>query len=153
MSDRTLLMMVTAAIERWPLQAAGLLALLPLVLFGLGLSEPPAVAKPEAMIEERIVPTTIQTEGITERRQDDETFRRRWDPILSAPPAIEVRRVVAPQPAHAANPVPGKAATAKPPTRHRTLVSRPARLDICAKHHMRRVTVQRGKWTGWRCRH
>ena len=120
------------------LRASIMLAALPVIVFtimGTGKSKAPIAPKP------------VQTEGVRMVRMDDATFRRRWAPLSDLPPATEVRYArkevadavsgavkIAPQPV--------------PSSRHR-LRSRPARLDVCARHHMRKVMV--GKYR-WRCR-
>jgi len=88
-----------------------------------------------------IVVRAVATEGVRAQRMDDSTFSLRWSGVNALAPATVVWEVpvetvsVRPQP---------------PPAR---LVRRASlRTDVCARHGMRRVTVMRGKWQGWRCR-
>src|SRR6185436_20011005 len=122
-------------------------AALPLLVFGAAAVSRPAPAPP-------VVPTQVQTEGVRVIRMDSVTFRARWMPVYEMLPATEVRyrtQTVGREGAVGgegvvAGTVPG-AVVSEPPPRHR-LRSRPARLDICARHNMRRVNY--GK--RWRCR-
>ena len=121
------------------------LAALPLLVFGAAAVSRPAPSPP-------VVPTIVQTEGVTERRQDEGTFRVRWSPVSDMPPATEVRYRT-PQPVGGEDVVAGTVSgAAYPPTalpsRHR-LRSRSVGLDICARHGQRKVMVGRYKW---RCR-
>jgi len=138
------------------------LAALPVLVFGAAAVSRPAPAPP-------IVATLVQTEGVTERRMDDGTFRRRWLPVNDMPPAVTqtetfrevpVRVLTRTPPAtevryrvqavggegEVAGTVTGAVHKALPP-RHR-MRSRSASLDICARHGMRKVHY--GK--RWRCR-
>jgi len=87
-----------------------------------------------------IAPMAVATEGVRAQRMDDNTFRIRWSAVDALPPATVVREV----------PVRIEASARPPPAR---LVKRASlRGDVCARHGMRRVTVMRGRWQGWRCR-
>jgi len=89
-----------------------------------------------------IVVRAVATEGVRAQRMDDSTFSLRWSGVNALAPATVVWEV----------PVETAARTAPPAPR---LVRRAALRGVngvCAKHGMRRVTVQRGKWQGWRCR-
>jgi hypothetical protein len=88
----------------------------------------------------------VATEGIRAQRQDAETFALRWAGIALLPPATEVRYVRE----NVVGTVPGLKQSHGPSgqPRHR-LRSRQARLDVCAKHNLRKVKV--GKYR-WRCR-
>jgi hypothetical protein len=88
----------------------------------------------------------VATEGIRAQRQDAETFALRWAGIALLPPATEVRYV---SESVVVGTVPGlKPHGPSGQPRHR-LRSRLARLDVCARHNMRKVKV--GKYR-WRCR-
>jgi len=131
---------VPAALLRRHAIMAGLAAL-PLLVFGAAAVSRPAPAVPVKL---------VQTEGVTERRQDEGTFRGRWSPVNDMPAAVikEVHYlVVAGGEGEVVGAVSGAAIRTAPPSRHR-LRSRPAGLDICARHNMRRVNY--GK--RWRCR-
>ena len=126
-----------------PVPAALLLAVLPLVLFGgpAAVSAPPIPVKP------------VQVEGVRMIRMDANTFRGRWMPINDMPPATVIHEVQlkggdAPQ-EFTGKPV----EVARPPPAVRTMKRASLRpTETCARHGMRRVTVMRGKWQGWRCR-
>jgi hypothetical protein len=76
----------------------------------------------------------VPVEGITARRMDEGTFRVRWAAAGELPPATVIHEV------------PAEAVRVPPPAR---IVKRAAlRLDICARHGMRKVSY--GK--RWRCR-
>jgi hypothetical protein len=135
---------------RFPVQAAFLLAAIPAVMFSLfntpGASTPPPSPP--------LVVRAVMTEGVRAARQDDETFRRRWDTVNVFPPSIEVRYVEA-----VASAAPGAAPS--PPAQklsrvavrsEPTLRSKPAKLDLCTRHRMRKVWVRHGRWPSWRCR-
>ena len=113
------------------------LGVLPLLVFGaVGLSRPAPAAPP-------VIAKPVVTEGVTMRRMDDNTFRRRWSPIADMPAAIEVRHVDrTPLVADSAGTV---SAVTLPSRRLRT---RAVRLDICQRHNMRKVNYGRT----WRCR-
>jgi hypothetical protein len=126
-------------------------AALPLLVFGAHAVSRPAPSPP--------VPVKlVQTEGVRVIRMDSQTFRARWSPVSDMPPATEVRYARTPT-ENASNVARGERVMAgtvsgtdistAPPSRHR-LRSRPAGLDICARHKMRRVMVRGGK--SWRCR-
>ena len=138
-------MSVPAALLRRHAIMVGMAAL-PLLVFGAAAVSRPSPSPP-------VVPTLVQTEGVTERRQDEGTFRGRWSPVSDMPPATEVRYRT-PQPVDGEAVVAGTVTgAAYPPTalpsRHR-LRSRSASLDICGRHGMRKVMVRGGK--SWRCR-
>ena len=111
------------------------LGVLPLLVFGaVALSRPAPAAPP--------VQKLVTTEGVTMRRMDDSTFRRRWSPIADMPAATQVRYLVSER--EVAGTVPE---AVEPPPRHR-LRTRAVRLDICQRHNMRKVNYGRT----WRCR-
>jgi len=122
------------------MRASILLATIPMIVFaitGTGKSKAP------------IKPMAVATEGVTAHRMDDQTFRRRWAPLQDVPPATEVRYVRE----DVVSTVSGAVKSAPqpvPPSRHRLAMrSKPARLDLCARHNMRKVMVGRYRW---RCR-
>ena len=117
------------------------LATLPLLVFGAHAVSRPSPSPP-------VVPTLIQTEGVTVRRMDEGTFRVRWMPVNDMP-ASTVREVhyLVVGGEEVVGAVSGAAIRTAPPSRHR-LRTRPAGLDICQRHGMRRVDY--GK--RWRCR-
>ena len=121
---------------------------LPLLVYGAAAISRPAPAVP-------VKP--VQTEGVRVIRMDSQTFRGRWLPVADMPPATEVRyrthvdgkrEHVAEGEGVVAGAVSGAAIRTAPPSRHR-LRTRPASLDICARHGQRKVMVGRYKW---RCR-
>jgi hypothetical protein len=118
------------------------LALTPLLVFGGA-----ALLRPAPVI----VPTVVATEGVTARRMDAGTFRRRWSLVSDLPPALVIHEVGggdAPPRETASKPV--DAASSRPPAR---LVKRASlRLDICARHGMRKVTYTVRGYQHWRCR-
>ena len=81
---------------------------------------------------------SVMTEGVREQRSDNETFRARWAGVTDMPPATVLRFVSA----DATTPKTTRRVEA-PPMR-----SRRARLDLCQRHHMRKVHYGRS----WRCR-
>jgi len=95
----------------------------------------------------------VQVEGVRMIRMDANTFRGRWMPINDMPPATVIHEVQlkggdAPQ-EFTGKPV----EVARPPPAVRTMKRASLRpTETCARHGMRRVTVMRGKWQGWRCR-
>ena len=105
------------------------LGLAPLLVFGATAMLRPTPAP--------VAPKPVQTEGVTARRMDDATFRRRWPADL--PPAIT--RAV---------PVATVAAPAVPPARivRRALLG----TDVCARHGQRRVEYLKRGYKHWRCR-
>ena len=123
------------------------MAALPLLVYGAA-----AISRPAPPVPVKLV----QTEGVRVIRMDSQTFRGRWIPVADMPPATEVRyrthvdgkrEHVAEGEGVVAGAVSGAAIRTAPPSRHR-LRSRPAGLDICARHNMRKVHY--GK--RWRCR-
>lgn len=123
------------------------LATIPLVVFSFGY-----------VTRERPVPVMAKpviTESIRMVRMDDSTFRRRWSVVTELPPTMveksepllivetEVRHAVPTSVADSA----GTVSAVTLPSRR--LRSRSVRMDICARHNMRRVMV--GKYR-WRCR-
>jgi len=112
------------------------LGAVPLVVFGAAALSRPAPAAPPPVVKR------VMSEGVTLRRMDDNTFRRRWSPIADMPAATQVRYLVSER--EVAGTVPG---AVEPPPRHR-LRSRAVRLDICQRHNMRKVNYGRT----WRCR-
>lgn len=116
--------------------ATQILAMLPLGVFGMVAIAPPP-APP-------IAPVPVQLEGVTARRMDETTFRRRWPADL--PPMTEIREV----------PVPAVAAAATAAPRPARRIVRRASLrtsDVCARHNMRKqYYTGRGGWQHWRCR-
>jgi len=123
------------------------LATIPLVVFSFGYvtrERPvPVMAKP------------VMTETIRMVRMDDNTFRRRWSVVTDMPPAMveksEPLLIVETEVRHAApTGVADSAGTVSAVTLpSRRLRSRSVRMDVCARHNMRRVMV--GKYR-WRCR-
>lgn len=95
-----------------------------------------------------VVAKAVATEGVRARRMDDNTFSLRWRAASELPPA-SVR----------ANTVDGGQTLADGRTRIDTVrqpsprITRRASLrrDVCARHGMRKVNYQRGRWQGWRC--
>jgi len=110
----------------------------PLLVFGAAALSRPAPAAPP------VIAKPVITEGVTLRRMDDSTFRRRWAPIADMPAATEVRYLARER--EVAGTVP-EADEHRVPPRHR-LRTRAVRLDICARHNMRKVHYGRT----WRCR-
>lgn len=95
-----------------------------------------------------IVPKAVATEGITARRLDETTFSARWRSAIELPPATARAIVVA-----GGQTLAGVDRESMPASRPHRIVRRAAlRGDVCARHGMRRVTVMRGRWQGWRCR-
>lgn len=128
------------------LRASIMLATIPVIVFaitGVGKSNAPIAQKP------------VATEGITARRIDDNTFRRRWAPLQDVPPATEVRYVrnATPEGSAIVASAVSEAAVSPPalrPSRHRLFMrTKPARLDVCQRHNMHKMMV--GKYR-WRCR-
>ena len=122
------------------LRASIMLAAIPMIVFaimGTGKSKAP------------IAPITVATEGVRKIDMDTRTFNARWRPINDVPPATEVRYVRE----DVVSTVSGAVKSAPqpvPPSRHRLAMrSKPARLDLCARHNMRKVMVGRYRW---RCR-
>lgn len=134
-------------VEDRTLPFAFMLALIPLATFAaIGAGKQAAQPAHAA-----VVVRAVLTEGVRAQRQDDETFRRRWDPVLSMPPTIEVR-YAREGVADAAVPGPVKSPPAKS-VRGRLLKSKPASLDICTRHKMHKKFYTRGNgWKYWRCR-
>lgn len=113
--------------------AIHVLGILPLGVFGLAaLVTPPRAPAP-------IAPIAVPTESITERRQDDQTFRRRWP--IDLPPAVILREV----PVIVSNVTP----SAIPAPRVEKRVALPT--DVCARHGMRRVDYLKRGYRSWRC--
>jgi hypothetical protein len=110
----------------------------PLLVFGAAAVSRPAPAAPP------VIAKPVITEGVTMRRMDDSTFRRRWSPIADMPAATQVRYLVSER--EVAGTVPE---AVEPPPRHR-LRTRAVRLDVCARHGQRKVITRGGK--SWRCR-
>jgi hypothetical protein len=137
------------------LRASVMLAVIPIALFAI--VGPLMPAKPPAIVQHKIV-----TEGIRAQRIDDETFRRRWQPIYGMPPAMQQVHYasdvfgVATHRVSVVDAVPAAASspTARPPRHRRNLLkTKKASLDICARHKMRRVNYTRPNgWPYWRCR-
>jgi len=114
------------------------LGTVPLLVFGAHALSRPAPAAPPP------VQKLVMSEGVTMRRMDDNTFRRRWSPIADMPAATEVRYLARER--EVAGTVSG---AVEPPPRHR-LRSRAVRLDVCARHNMRKQITHGGR--SWRCR-
>jgi len=110
-----------------------------------------------------VVAKAVQSEGITARRMDDNTFRLRWSPVSDMPPTTEVRarEYVWQDRAGEARPSAERSdgSISAPATqsvgRRQGAPVRPSlhrhaslRTDICARHGMKRVNY--GK--RWRCR-
>jgi hypothetical protein len=91
-----------------------------------------------------IKPKLVQTEGITAARIDDASFSLRWRPVSELPPA-SVRHAFKGNMADSAG---TEAEAPQPKAPSRRLRSRPARLDLCGRHGMRKIHY--GK--RWRCR-
>jgi len=127
------------------LRASIMLAAIPVIVFavaGTGKSKAP------------IAPINVATEGVRKIDMDTQTFNARWRPINDVPPATvihEVRHV--PDVAGAVSGTAG-GPPALPSARHRlTMRSKPARLDVCQRHGMKRVNLKRPNgWPYWRCR-
>ena len=116
--------------------AAQVLTMLPLAVFGTMAIAPPPAPVPA------IVPVAVRAEGVTARRMDEATFHRRWPADL--PPPTVIRAVPVPAAAKTAATIP------RPPAR---IVKRASlRLDICAKHGMKRVEYLKRGYKHWRCR-
>jgi len=126
---------------------ATMLAAIPLLVFGAAAVSRPVPAPP-------IVPTLVATEGVRMIRMDANTFRARWRPLYDVPPATVIHEVTggdAHSQANTGKPVDVAASAPRPPAAR--IVKRASlRQDICSRHGMRKVTVMRGKWQGWRCR-
>jgi hypothetical protein len=126
------------------LRASFMLAVIPVIVFavaGTGKSKVP------------IAPITVATEGVRKIDMDTRTFNARWRPINDVPPATEVRYVRE----DVVSTVSGAVKSAPqpvPPSRHRlTMRTKPARLDVCQRHGMKRVNLKRPNgWPYWRCR-
>lgn len=122
-----------------------ILALIPVVPFAIaGMAATKKAPAPVVAVDTG--PRVVKTESII-------TFDGRWAPFASPPPAIE-REEIRDAARGAADAVPGAVVAAPQPampSRDR-LRSQRARLDICARHNMRKVTYHRGRWSGWRCR-
>jgi hypothetical protein len=88
---------------------------------------PPPVAKAEP-------------EGVRRIDMDARSFRVRWLPVGDMPPAVMIQTVVEERVV--------EAATEEAPPLPRVRPAAPPRLDVCARHGMRRVDY--GK--RWRCR-
>jgi len=121
-----------------------MLAAIPVISFAIAGVAGPRKASPP------IAPVAVATEGITARREDDNTFRQRWRPLYDMPPATQVRYVANARESGAVDAVPGAAVSppALQPSRHRRLRTKVVKLDICARHKMRKVFYGRT----WRCR-
>jgi hypothetical protein len=109
---------------------------------------PAAVWAVSPKLSPPIVAKTVTAENIREQRMDDSTFRTRFAPVADMPPARET--VYEPLLLVSHEPVSRTAAghPVRPPLEKKVAL----RLDVCARHHMRRVEIRRGRWTGWRCR-
>jgi hypothetical protein len=115
------------------------LGAIPLLVYGVV-----AAARPPAPI----VPVAVQTEGVTARRMDAGTFRLRWSLVSDLPPALSIWEGGDAPVREASKPV--DAASSRPPAR---LVKRASlRLDICARHGMRRVEYLKRGYKHWKCR-
>ena len=116
------------------------LSLIPVAIAGVV-----AVSRPTPPVPVKPVPT----EGVRMIRMDTQTFRGRWRPLYDVAPATVIREV--PVETVATVPAAIEASSSRPPARR--IVRRASlRLDICARHGMSKVVVQRGRWQGWRCR-
>ena len=113
-----------------------ILAAIPAVIWAaMPSSSPPVVAK------------AVTAEGVREQRQDENSFRRRFEPVAQMPAAIEVHYVRDGVVVDKAGTVEGPPVS--PPSRQlRSARSamRTMRIDICAKHNMRRVMVGKYRW-------
>jgi hypothetical protein len=127
---------------RHPIMAA--LGALPLLVYGAAAVSRPAPSPP-------IVPQLVKTEGVRVVRLDTRTFRARWMPVYEMLPATEVRYRTQPVGGEGvvAGTVPGSAEAPQPSLSRHRLRSRPARLDVCARHGQHKVMVNRYRW---RCR-
>jgi hypothetical protein len=121
-----------------------LLAVIPLLVFA------PAVSRPTAPVPVK----PVATESIRVIRMDATTFRGRWMPINDMPPATVIHEVQLKGGDALSQEITGKPVeVARPPPAVRTMKRASLRpTETCARHGMRRVTVMRGKWQGWRCR-
>lgn len=126
--------------------AAVLLALIPAGLFTCAwpVKPRPEASKPAPSYREQVYP---RSDFATRFGEETPTVRRvRTVSILPVPMPMPTE---APAPTPVAEaPVPASHAPAPPPARRRIVLVRRASLDICARHHMRKVTY--GK--RWRCR-
>jgi len=116
------------------------LGAVPLLVFGAAALSRPAPAAPP------VIAKPVITEGVTLRRMDDNTFRRRWSGVIDMPATTvtEVHYLVV-----QADEAVGSAGTVSAVTLpSRRLRSRSVRLDICQRHNMRKVNYGRT----WRCR-
>jgi len=117
------------------------LGALPLLVYAAAAVSRPAPSPP-------IVAQLVRTEGVRVIRMDSQTFRARWSPVVDMPlTEVRPRTQAVGGEGVVAGTVTG-AVVSEPPPRHR-MRSRPAGLDVCARHNMRRVMVGRYKW---RCR-
>jgi hypothetical protein len=121
-----------------------LLAVIPLLVFA------PAVSRPTAPVPVK----PVATESIRVIRMDATTFRGRWMPINDMPPATVIHEVQLKGGDALSQEITGKPVeVARPPPAVRIVRRASLRpTETCARHGMRRVTVMRGKWQGWRCR-
>jgi len=119
------------------------LSLIPVAIAGVV-----AVSRPTPPVPVKPVPT----EGVRMIRMDTQTFRGRWRPLYDVAPATVIREV--PVETVATVPAAIEASSSRPPARRIRIVKRAALLhrDVCARHGLRKVVVQRGRWQGWRCR-
>jgi hypothetical protein len=105
-------------------------------------------------LSEPIKPHAVATEGVRAVRQDDATFRRRWDAVHVLPPAIEVRyshdvNVSRGTERHAELADTVARSAPQPWPRHR-LNTQPAGMSLCIRHKMRTVYTRNGR--SWRCK-
>jgi hypothetical protein len=115
-------------------------AMIPVVIFSItGFGK----AKPSPPV----TPVVVEPEFIRTQRRDENIFRRRWEPVFSLPPAVEVHYVRE----DAVSTVSGVGISppALPiPAHRRALRTKHVRLDVCERHRMRKVFYGRT----WRCR-
>jgi hypothetical protein len=123
------------------LRASIMLASIPLIMFVVA-----GTSKPQP-----IIPVAVTTEAVRKIDMDTRTFKARWRPVNDIPPAIEIHEVrsVREDVASAVTGAMKIAPQPVPPSRHR-LRSRPAQLDLCGKHGLRKIYTRGGK--SWRCR-
>lgn len=117
------------------------LGMLPLLVFGGAALLRPA---PD------VVPKPVQSEGVRVIAMDTRTFSARWLPLYAVAPATVIHEVPVERTLTVAPPVRSTSLRAAPPAR---IVRRASlRLDVCAKHGLRRVEYLKRGYKHWRCR-
>src|SRR4030095_15314163 len=92
-------------------------------------------------------PKRVQTEGVTARSSNELSFSRRWASALDFPPATAARHLYS-------SAIPSDAVTVPADTvrkRHRNVAARTPRLDVCARHSLRKQYYRVRGWQHWRC--